>query len=134
MRTAYWAAAAATLAVLPIITACGSRSTDQQTAATAVAKQTVAGTLVRVGGPSPGSPVPLPGEVRARSASGALFSAKAGEDGKFRLLLPTGTYELDGHSPRVLSNGHEIPCAGPRDLRVVAGQPQSGIQVICSIR
>ena len=62
--------------------------------------QTVTGLLVRVGGPAPGSPVPLPGTVVARTPAGGQFTTTTGKNGRFQLSLPPGAYRLTGHSPR----------------------------------
>ena len=94
--------------------------------------QPVTGTLVRVGGPSPGSPVPLPGTVAASNAAGE-FTAVAGRNGHFQLSLPAGTYRLTGHSPQVRANGREMLCFAQRSLHVATSKPVRGIRVICSI-
>lgn len=93
--------------------------------------QTVAGTFVRVGGPAPGSPVPLPGTITARIATGETFTATAGRDGRFKLSLPPGTYRVTGRSP-LMQSGQMI-CAATAELHVSRGQPARPITVVCSI-
>ena len=44
--------------------------------------QTVPGTLVRVGGPAPGSPFPLPGTITARAVKGETLTTTAGKNGR----------------------------------------------------
>src|SRR5437899_1485435 len=61
----------------------------------------VVGRLVRVGGPAPGLPAPLPGKIEARDSAGNLHSAAVGRSGRFRLSLPPGTYTVTGTSPLI---------------------------------
>jgi len=93
--------------------------------------QTVAGEFVRVGGPPPGSPYPLPGTITARAASGGTLTAKAGRDGRFTLSLPPGSYRVTGRSPRIQS-GQTI-CAAARELHVSRGRSAHHVTVVCSI-
>jgi len=93
--------------------------------------QTVPGTFVRVGGPAPGSPVPLPGTITARAATGETFTAAAGRDGRFKLSLPPGTYRVTGRSP-LMQSGQMI-CAATAQLHVTRGQPARPVTVVCSI-
>ena len=69
-------------------------------------RQTVQGTFVRVGGPAPGSPFPLPGTITARAVTGETFTATAGRDGRFKLSLPRGTSRVTGRSPLMQSGLH----------------------------
>ena len=93
--------------------------------------QTVHAKFVRVGGPAPGPPVPLPGKITARAASGATFKATAGRDGRFTLSLPPGTYRVTGRSPRIQSG--QITCGATRELHVSRSQPAHPVMVVCSI-
>jgi hypothetical protein len=61
--------------------------------------QSVTGLLVRVGGPAPGSSVPLSGTVVARNAADGQFTTTTGKNGRFQLSSPPGLYRLTGHSP-----------------------------------
>ncbi len=114
----------AAVAGLPVLAGCGGQAGP---------RLAVTGILIRVGGPAglsgPPSPLPLPGEVVARSTAGTQFTAVAGKDGRFRLSLPPGTYRLTGHSPQVAG---EL-CTATRAVRVVMGRPLHTVQVICSI-
>ena len=93
--------------------------------------QTVPGRFVRVGGPAPGSPFPLPGTITARAATGQTFTATPGRDGRFTLPLPPGSYRVTGHSP-LMQSGH-MTCAAAAQLRVSRGQPARPVTVICPI-
>jgi hypothetical protein len=93
--------------------------------------QTVRGKFVRVGGPSPGSPFPLPGTITARAATGGTFTAAAGRDGRFTLSLPPGAYRVTGRSP-LIQSGHAI-CAAKQTLHVSRGEPARPVTVVCSI-
>lgn len=93
--------------------------------------QTVPGTFVRVGGPAPGSPVPLPGTITAKTARGETFAATAARDGRFKLSLPPGTYRVTGSSP-LMQSGQMI-CAATAELHVSRGHPVRPVTVVCSI-
>jgi hypothetical protein len=113
---------AVVIASISVLTGCSSQPTDGWT---------VTGILVRVGGPVPGSPVPLPGTVIARSAAAGQFTARTGRNGRFRLSLPLGTYRLTGHSP--LMQGGQMLCTAMRAVHVAKTKPTRNIQVVCSI-
>jgi hypothetical protein len=93
--------------------------------------RTVPGRFVRVGGPPPGSPVPLPGTITARAATGETFTATAGQDGRFKLSLPSGSYRVTGRSPLIQSG--RMTCAATAKLHLSRGQPARPVTVICSI-
>jgi hypothetical protein len=93
--------------------------------------QIVRGAFVRVGGPAPGSPVPLPGTITARTAMGKTFTATTGRDGRFALWLPPGAYQVTGRSP-LMQSGQMI-CAATAELQVSPGQPARHVAVVCSI-
>lgn len=95
--------------------------------------QSVTGLLVRVGGPAPGSPVPLPGTVAARNAAGAQFTTTTGKNGRFRLSLPPGTYRLTGHSPQVIGDGQQELCLAGRTIHLTRRIPLHNVWVVCSI-
>jgi len=93
--------------------------------------QTVPGRFVRVGGPAPGLPFPLPGTITARAATGETFTATAGRDGRFKLSLPPGTYRVTGRSP-LMQSGH-MTCAATAELHISRGQIARPVTVVCSI-
>ena len=91
--------------------------------------QTVPGTFVRVGA-RPGSPFPLPGTITARAATGETFTATAGQDGRFKLSLPPGSYRVTGRSPLMQSG--QTMCAAAAERHI----PRSAcalVTVVCSI-
>ncbi len=94
-------------------------------------QQAVRGTFVRVGGPAPGSPFPLPGTITARAATGGTFMATADPNGRFTLSLPTGRYHVTGRSP-LIGSGHAI-CAATAELQVTRGKAAHPVTVVCSI-
>jgi hypothetical protein len=114
---------------LTLLAAC----TGHGTVAVTVVPGAVSGSLLRVGGPSPGAAVPLPGQVVATSKAGPRFAATVGGDGRYRLTLSPGTYQVTGHSPMVYSNGAQMLCTAARPVRITAGKTTSGVDVICSI-
>jgi hypothetical protein len=99
--------------------------------------QTVTGMLVRVGGPTtksgPPPALPLPGTIVARNGAGQQFTATAGNDGRFDLSLPPGTYRLTGHSPQVWVNNQQMLCTAQAAIHVTKRQALHKIWVICSI-
>jgi hypothetical protein len=94
-------------------------------------QQNVTGRFVRVGGPAPGSPVPLPGTITARAATGQTFTATAGTNGRFKLSLPPGTYRVTGRSP-LMQSGQMI-CDATARLRIARGKAAAPVTVVCSI-
>jgi len=99
--------------------------------------RTVTGVLVRVGGPAglsgPPPPLPLPGTIVARSTAGQQFTATAGNNGRFDLSLPPGTYQVTGHSPQVWVNNQQMLCTAQGAVHVTKHQPLHKISVVCSI-
>jgi hypothetical protein len=116
------AAISLTAAVLLTLTGCAGQSAP---------RPSVAGRLVRVGGPEPGM-FPLPGSVSARNEAGHAYTVSAGRDGRFRLQLPPGIYLVTGHSP--LIEGGRLVCSAARRLRVTRSERVGRILVVCSIR
>jgi hypothetical protein len=93
---------------------------------------TVAGTLVRIGGPAPGSPIPLPGHVTATASDGKrVKTVRVGKDGGFHMTLAAGIYRLTGTSTQA-DHGHLI-CSADHDIHVLSALPVDGVEVICSI-
>lgn len=94
-------------------------------------QQAVSGTFMRVGGPAPGSPVPLPGTITARAATGQTFTAPAGQNGRFTLSLPPGSYHVSGRSPLMQSG--QTACPATAELRVTQGKPAGPVSVVCLV-
>ena len=59
---------------------------------------TIEGKLLAVGGPAPGAPRPLPGDVTLRSP-GSEITVPVGKGGHYSTEVPPGTYEIEGRSP-----------------------------------
>lgn len=99
--------------------------------------QSVTGLLIRVGGPAtlshPQNRLPLPGTVVARNTSGEQFTTTTGNNGRFQLSLPPGTYRLTGHSPQVMVNSQQEMCIATRTVRVTRRKSLHNIWVVCSI-
>jgi hypothetical protein len=103
-------------------------TTRAATARAGAAHGIVTGRLVLEGGPlGPGERQPgerpIPGTIRFTAAGRhRLFTARAGKSGTFAVLLPPGTYQVSGRSPRVMevSNGtsRQTPCSQPRSVTV----------------
>ena len=91
----------------------------------------VLGQFIRVGGPAPGSPVPLPGQVVAIDSTGTRLAVTVGNNGRFSLSLPAGTYRLIGYSP-LIDNG-KARCTAERPAHVTTGRTTRHVAVICSI-
>ncbi len=116
-----------TAGCLPLLAACSGQGT------TAVNAGVLSGSLLRVGGPSPGAAVPLAGQVVATSATGTRFTVTVGGNGRYRLALSPGTYDVTGHSPMVYVNGAEMLCEAARPVHITTGRTASGVDVICSV-
>ena len=117
------AAVAATCAALAALVAGCSSDT--------AVHRIVTGRLVRVGGPAPGSPVPLSGTIEARNRAGDVVAARVGRNGRFRLELAPGTYSLTGRSP--LMEDGKMVCAAAKPVDVTRAGPTPRVPVICEI-
>jgi hypothetical protein len=113
------------LAAGSLLTGCASG------AASAAAPGTVVGQFIRVGGPAPGSPVPLPGVVVTADSGGTRHEVAVGRNGWFRLSLPAGHYRLTGYSPLIGSG--KVGCRAEHVIRVAAGKTTRHVTVTCSI-
>lgn len=79
-----------------ILTACSSSSpASVGTAPTTTGS--VQGLLQTVGGPAPGLPKPVSGNVVITNANGVQTGVSVGSSGRFTLHLTEGTYSLSGH-------------------------------------
>ena len=108
-----------------LLAGCGGTETGT------TARGAVEGQFIRVGGPYPGAPVPLPGQVVAVDSTGARRVVSVDNSGRFRLSLPPGTYRLIGYSP--LMDSGKGQCIAERPVRVATGTTTQHIAVICSI-
>jgi hypothetical protein len=116
-----WISVAVIAAALSVLAGCDSSHGDR----------TVSGTFVRVGGPAPGAPFPLPGTITAHAATGATYMASSGQNGRFKLSLPPGTYQVTGRSPLMQSG--QMVCSATSELHVSRQKPAGHLTVVCSI-
>jgi hypothetical protein len=66
-----------------------------------------------------------------RALTGETFTATAGNNGRFTLSLPPGSYHVAGRSP-LMQSGQMI-CAATAELRVTRNKPAGSVTVVCSI-
>ena len=111
--------------VAMFLAACGGQ-------ATVTSDGIVTGQLIRVGGPAPGAPVALFGQIEARDGAGHHYTVAVGHDGRFHLHLPAGTYRLTGHSPQIQS-GKGL-CVAMKPVSVSKNGTLTGVRVVCSVR
>src|SRR5438874_1178864 len=99
-RQAVWLSAGL---VLLLVCSSGCASSKSRSGASNAGSGTVSGTLRLVGGPSPGTNRPASGVVYAFGSASltsmAIAKVNAGDDGKFHLSIPPGTYYLAATSP-----------------------------------
>lgn len=91
---------------------------------------TASGMLI-FGGPGPVRPVP--GQVVAVNSAGAQSQVTVGDDGRFSMSLPPGSYQLSGASPKVTLNGSPVQCGAARPVRITAHRITRSIKVTCSL-
>jgi hypothetical protein len=115
----------AVIAAACVLAACGN-------SAAATSGRVVTGQLIRIGGPAPGLPIPLPGQIEARDGSGHHYAVPVGRDGRFRLHLPPGTYLVTGHSPQI-QDGKGL-CSAAKTVTVTRTGLLKNVHVICQIR
>ena len=76
---------------------------------------------------------PVPGQVVAVNSAGTQSQVTVGDDGRFSMSLPPGSYQLTGHSPKVLLNGSAVQCSVARSVQITAHRTTRGIKVTCSL-
>jgi hypothetical protein len=84
---------------------------------------TLTGVLQAVGGPAPGAPRPLPGEVAITNSAGKVVTARASTDGTFSAELPAGAYKVTGRSPLYESGAKNCRPTPPTTVVVASGEP-----------
>lgn len=116
------------LPLLVLLSVCGCSQGDS-----APARQTgtIDGDFLRVGGPAPGAPVPLPGRVSLTSADRAPVIVTVGATGKFSATVPVDTYKVQGTSPAI--GGGSGPCSRTVSATVRLHQ-RVQVQAICHVR
>jgi hypothetical protein len=138
LRTGQLAGGAA--AVLLLASACGTAS--GMGVAIAAPSGTVSGKFIRVGGPAGAGgtqppAVPLRGQIRFTDARHRTFTARAGQQGTFTIVLVTGVYKVVGRTPEIKGqegNGplKDASCALPHKVKVTKDHTVK-IKVICSV-
>jgi hypothetical protein len=82
----------------------------------------VTGTLLVSGGPAPGTPRPLPGEVRLLNiSSGVQITGRVGVDGRYQISVLPGRYRLSCVSPQ-MAGGSVAGTGAAIDVEVVASK------------
>ena len=112
----------AALAMLALsASACGNKTTG-----------TITGHLYRVGGPPPGRPTPMPGtiDVTGQGTGAENTSVRVGPDGFYSIVVPVGTYSLNGRSP--LIDDGATSCHGSHNVTLQEGVTAK-MDVICDI-
>jgi hypothetical protein len=67
------------------------------------------------------------------ASTGARFTVTVSRNGRFRLSVPSGRYQLTGYSPRVRSGGAEMRCFARNSVRAKVGELIHGVHVVCPI-
>ncbi|HTG47987.1 MAG TPA: hypothetical protein VK646_10070 [Actinomycetota bacterium] len=100
----------------------------------AVATGTLSGHLVAVGGPS-GTSFPLAGALSVmsvREAGSPTFGLSVESDGAFSVVVPAGTYQVEGMSPS-FEDGKALCAPEPDPVEVDPGA-NVVVDVICTMR
>jgi hypothetical protein len=80
----------------------------------------ISGHLLAVGGPAPGPPRPLPGEVVVTDASGvSVATVEVASDGRFSVEVPAGNYTVEGRSKYY--NGGSTACFAKKPVAIAGG-------------
>jgi hypothetical protein len=132
-------AVSAVFVALLVLAACSSSKLRAKSTSTAAAGGTVTGTLELRGGPPPGTPRAASGTVYAftsNSYTGApAATVTTGNDGRFSLHLPSGTYYLAATSPSFSIDPPPPtpPCRGNKPAVVSVGST-SRVDVACEMK
>ena len=111
---------------LLVLISLGVAACSQQPRATT---GTLQGHLYRVGGPAPGSPVPLSGTITV-TGNATSWEIKADVDGYYTVAVPPGRYTVTGHSPNI--NDSRQPCPAPNPGQISIGRTTT-LDSYCSI-
>ena len=95
---------------------------------------TLRGHLLWVGGPAPGTTAPHPGIIHVVNADDSIDQmVVAGDDGRWEIYLPPGTYRVLATSPGYGSTtGDFAACSADRAIAVDAGQTVA-MDVFCQM-
>jgi hypothetical protein len=86
------------------------------------------GSLTQVGGPAPGSAVPLSGKV-AFTSDDRTVTVNVREDGRFTAHLPPGFWSVRGFAPN--AQGALVPCSAPPEQVLLVGGQVTQHDVVC---
>lgn len=87
-----------------------------------------------VGGPAPGSPRPIAGNVIVRAATSAVTVISVDTDGRYSTVVAPGTYRITGtYSQSVGSSGEIDECRSIADTTVVSAGQTAKVAVYCSV-
>jgi hypothetical protein len=115
MRTVFSAALASVcFAAFGLLAACSANHD--------VAKGTIRGRLLAVGGPAPGTARPLPGTVTLQNSVTHLKTiVHVSADGRYLATVAVGRYEIEGRSP--LYGSGKYSCRAFKDARASVKVP-----------
>ena len=96
---------------------------------------TLHGQLRGVGGIAPGINSPFPGSIPV-TGSDVDTQVAVGPGGSWSLVVPAGTYTVEGRSPNLVWNGAEVPCrpASSQQPAVVSADQTTTVDVYCALR
>jgi hypothetical protein len=89
----------------------------------------VRGSLLRVGGPAPGSPVPLAGTITFVGTNGTT-TTDVDATGRYAVALSPGDYRISGTSPQVAGQ----TCMTVKPVITARVDAETTADVICSIK
>jgi hypothetical protein len=75
----------------------------------------------------------LPGHVTATSIAGKRFTIRTANSGRFAMVLPPGSYHLEGYSPRVRADGMREVCLASHPVKIRPDKPIRGVEVVCTV-
>jgi len=99
----------------------------------AASPATLTGRLLWVGGPAPGNSTPRSGTVHVVNADNSVDQmVEAGDDGRWTVHLPPGTYQVRATSPGFGSKTGDVDaCSANRAVTVAAGESVT-VNVYCN--
>jgi len=92
---------------------------------------TLQGKLLLVGGPAPGTPVPVAGKLTI-DGNGSVVHADIAADGRFAIQLAPGVYQVSATSPRY--NNSDGVCRTSPPVKVLASGKTVTVDVYCQMK
>lgn len=126
----YLLPAAAGILLMSGASGCGTSRNGSVAATGPVIKTVITGVLEESGGPAPGRHQPVSGLVVAVGAN-HRFMARTDSAGRYRVVVPPGTYVMRGRSSRY-QQGH-ASCVGAKPVTARVGLVTTA-NVICDVR